>query len=971
MRSTAIASEVPSNAQSPLPAAPDDLTSSARSRAEAPAASLVVHAVAHTHWDREWYHAASRFQARLVALVDALLAGPVVGQGTRVSPDAPFLLDGQAIVLADYLAIRPERTADVAQALIVGAIEAGPWYVLADNLIPSGEAIIRNLEAGRRWLARLGGVAPRVAYCPDTFGHPAALPTIAAEFGCEVAIVWRGAGGATFPASDTAWWYGPDGRRVLLYHLPPDGYEFGSALPDQPDLARGRWARIAQVLRARNHTGVALLTVGADHHAASPGLPQAIALLDAAAHDDGAQVRRASLSQAAQALWDTASESRATPLPVVVGELRDGYGYTWTLQGTFATRAHQKRRNARLERALLRDVEPWTALAWFATGADAQAGTSANKPADHPADRQADVQSPPPRAANDGTITLAQLPVLVSTAWDALLRTHPHDTLCGCSADVVAAAMTTAQDGVAAVLPELRTAALASALRHDRVAARSAPVAQAPLTVVRNRVARPRGGLVELRLLETLGDVRVGPDSGKAPLPDAAAPPRRPLVGGCVVQPLARRVRHDRRESPQHYPDDDLVRVHSVLAWLPSTAAVPALGVRVIADAEPERSADDVAGLVPVTVTRDRDRDRLVLENGRVRVEASRAGLTLVVGDRRLSDVLAIETVRDRGDSYTPSLRGAPESLRLTAVRLGARGPLRGSMRLRWDWRAGRARIRVWTEIILDADAPHVRCDVRGWNARRDHRLQLVWRTDVGASAQVTADAAFGSVLRTPIVAPRDAQPSEQPPHTMPLHRWLTVHAGARGATMLSDGLAEGEAAHGRLAVTLVRGLDQLSRADLPERPGHAGWACAIPDAQCLGAFRARVGLLVHDAWSETTRRQIEAAADAVLLPLVGESWRDLREAPRALHGPMLEGDDLHCSTVRVSDDGRTVLLRAVNGSEQTARGRWVLPSGVGWSVRPCRADGTALGAWSLPLAVVEITAGPRALVTYQVRRAD
>ena len=253
-----------------------------------------IHLVAHTHWDREWYHLAERFQARLVALIDALLAD---GDAT-----GPFLLDGQAIVLVDYLAVRPERAQDLARALAAGAIESGPWYVLADNLIPSGEAIVRNLEAGRRVLVRMGATAPTVAYCPDTFGHPAALPLIAAGFGCDVAVVWRGFGGASFPPVDTAWWTAADGSRVLLYHLPPDGYEFGSALPTTAPLATERCRTIASMLRARNHTGDALLLSGADHHAAQPDLPLAVDRLDAAARAQGGRVRRSGLTQAATAL---------------------------------------------------------------------------------------------------------------------------------------------------------------------------------------------------------------------------------------------------------------------------------------------------------------------------------------------------------------------------------------------------------------------------------------------------------------------------------------------------------------------------------------------------------------------------------------------------------------------------------------------------------------------------------------------
>src|SRR6476469_1996970 len=137
---------------------------------------LTVHVVSHTHWDREWYHPLGRFRQRLVALIDALL-----DEREDVSP---FLLDGQAIVLEDYLAVRPERRDELGARLRAGSVEAGPWYVLADELIPSGESLVRNLLAGRESVRRLRGEPPPVLYCPDSFGHPAILPELARGFGC-------------------------------------------------------------------------------------------------------------------------------------------------------------------------------------------------------------------------------------------------------------------------------------------------------------------------------------------------------------------------------------------------------------------------------------------------------------------------------------------------------------------------------------------------------------------------------------------------------------------------------------------------------------------------------------------------------------------------------------------------------------------------------------------------------------------
>src|SRR5687767_1443506 len=101
-----------------------------------------VHVVSHTHWDREWYLPFARLRQRLVALVDELLDAPL--------DRSTFLLDGQAVLLDDYLAVRPDRQRELGGALARGALEAGPWYVLADELLTSGEALVRNLLAGRR-----------------------------------------------------------------------------------------------------------------------------------------------------------------------------------------------------------------------------------------------------------------------------------------------------------------------------------------------------------------------------------------------------------------------------------------------------------------------------------------------------------------------------------------------------------------------------------------------------------------------------------------------------------------------------------------------------------------------------------------------------------------------------------------------------------------------------------------------------
>ena len=64
---------------------------------------LKVHVVTHTHWDREWYLPFEVFRKRLVRLVDQLIDEMSKGDNFRY-----FMLDGQTVVLEDYLEIKPE-----------------------------------------------------------------------------------------------------------------------------------------------------------------------------------------------------------------------------------------------------------------------------------------------------------------------------------------------------------------------------------------------------------------------------------------------------------------------------------------------------------------------------------------------------------------------------------------------------------------------------------------------------------------------------------------------------------------------------------------------------------------------------------------------------------------------------------------------------------------------------------------------
>ena len=220
---------------------------------------MIFHLVPHTHWDREWYLTRAGFQARLVPVVDALL------DQLERDPDARFVFDGQTVLVWDYLAVRPENTERLAAQVRRGALEIGPWFVLSDLLIPSGESLLRNLLEGARDAARFGGRMD-VLYSPDAFGHPAALPAIAREFGLRRAVIRRGLGRPVGVDRDFYRWTRGPGDDLLVYHLPRPGYEVAiETTRAGADLAR-EWAPVREELVARSTTGNVVVFLGADHH---------------------------------------------------------------------------------------------------------------------------------------------------------------------------------------------------------------------------------------------------------------------------------------------------------------------------------------------------------------------------------------------------------------------------------------------------------------------------------------------------------------------------------------------------------------------------------------------------------------------------------------------------------------------------------------------------------------------------------
>jgi 2-O-(6-phospho-alpha-D-mannosyl)-D-glycerate hydrolase len=788
-----------------------------------------------------------------------------------------FHLDGQAILADDYLAVRPDARRRLTRLVGAGRLTIGPWYVLADELLAGDEPLVRNLIEGRRRCADLGGWLP-VGYSPDAFGHPDALPAVLAGFGIATAVLWRGYGGVR--GEDLFRWRGPDGSEVLVHHLPPAGYEYGAELPADRIEAAKRWEALRAMLVPRASVPVVLVLNGADHHALQPELRRAVTALRSVS---GSDVRVGTLTDYFDAVRQALKRDRRS-IPVVHGELRSTSSHAWVLQGVAATRTPLKQRLAEGAALLTRWAEPQAALA-------AAQGGRERRP-------------------------------LLADLWKRHLANLSHDVVAGCVADEVAADVAVRGREVIECARDLLVTALDDRLGQDAVRRRRDMASRRPALVLVNPSPRKRSGVVEATMTFFAADVVVG-----RPAP---APVPQPLPPFTLVDPRGRTLphqvlrvtaAHERLDSPRAYPDQN--RVWAVRVAV-RQADVPAFGLL---------RCDVREGIAPVSVKGDAiAASRTALAGTWGRVAVTGTGFAFLPGARvRLVPELVSE--RDEGDTYTiePVAGDRPVIARWGSPRLVWPGPLVGAVSC--DVTLG-GRVRGRTFVRMDAGSKLLRIVVDGENRAGNHRVRL--RLPVRAGRAATADMLYGP-RRRPVVrhgAVRGRH--EAPAPAAPMHRyvmaggWLVCARGLHEYELLPDGT---------LAITLLRAVGDLSRGNLRQRPGHAGWPVATPDAQCRGPFRAE--LAVAYLGNDDPVRA-EELADEFLAPLAGMMYRTGIDVPASVPGPELSGRGLAFRALKPREDGTGVVVRCVNVTNRPRSGvlRW--PSAVTRAFR-ARLDETLL----------------------------
>jgi mannosylglycerate hydrolase len=933
---------------------------SARDTAEPQAYEL--HVICQTHWDREWRLPFQQTRLMLVDMMDHLLEAMHRDPALRY-----FHLDGQTILLEDYLEIRPEQRPALADLVAKGRLLIGPWYTLPEENLVTGECLIRNLLMGHRIGQEFNGVM-KAGFTPTSYGQTAQMPQIYAGFGIDTIFFHRGV-----PAHEVGVeyiWEGSDGSRLLALRPPLGGrFNFTSLVtsplftsPDRnpdtcipyneipaDDLSHsiglkgadnasevyyssrvpGTWDRATlrqavlrlKTLAARNaRTPCLYCGEGHDWMELNPLLPALVAEVGSLLEGD--KVMISSLPE----LFARVRASLSNPA-VLKGEMRstqkDESGarlYASTLSSLLPL----KQMNRRVEDVLLRWAEPFSALAW-ALGAP-YPGTALQK------------------------------------AWKYLLANHAHDSISGTGTDEVHADVMSRFAQCEQMAAELARRSLSDIVsRIDDPELVDGDV----LLTVFNPLPFPRDEVIHLDL-----DLPED-DSSEFVLSDHLGNPV-----ACHRDPAVKTIHtvHQTHGFPYRFS------VHRQRLWL-RARTIPALGYTTYLV---KRNSGTPAPMGPAA---EADRVEIIgpnrMENHSVAVQIHPDG-TLTIHHKptgRCYEKLHVfEDTGEVGNAYEhrPPLRDRRVSSLSgkACVELIHQNPLTASFAVKLSLdipegatedktarAAGCRPCAIASTVTLTAGSSVVEIVTQVNNTAKDHRLRVLFPTGL-RTGEHWAETPF-DVQRRQAATPPSGNWIEPPSATHPQLNFIDLSNGNAGLAVLNHGLPEYEIiddGRNTIALTLLRCFAHETRVTRTDDPHQIG-------TQCLGRHEFRYALFPHAGnWQEgNVFREAYGHRHRVK---VAQSWRPVRRDRPARPLPLQRSflqmvpDSLVLSAVKRAEDGGHLIVRCFNPTDQAVDGELHVYRDV-------------VGAWCLDLEehplgncrlkdgrTVSFLAGPKKIVT-------
>ena len=880
---------------------------------------LKVHVVSHTHWDREWRQPLEFFQPYLVKCLDQLFEIFEKDPTYRA-----FLLDGQSVVVEDYLEARPERLENIRRWLKEKRLFAGPWYSLIDNNLVDGESIVRNLLYGTR-LARDYGACMKEGYLISSFGHCGQIPQIFAGFGISSILFSRGI--SEWQTKSELIWEAPDGTQALGLHLPDrytksnwfylvhrpgcvgrDAMDWKYRWPadcpvhscdaescnhywwrgkEQFLTDKDNWIRCVKQLidKGLSVSAIPILLAmdGVDHLFPHKDVPQ---IIRTANEYFGREVLVHSSLPAYVKDVRSYLKKKKIVLEKRRGEMRRPMripGFNQLLAATMSARMNMKLLNHAAETALIRLAEPVCSLA-FIHGSEY------------------------PKSFLD-------------KAWKLLMKNHAHDGICGTSADCVHEAMTDRYKRGRNLADFLGYEAMKDlAIQIDTTSLAERELA---LTVFNTT------GFARSRVVRAVVDVPYEWNAAGVEICD--------IRGNRVPFLLKTKQKQEREILADHEAQLGFLCLRIELEFLAKD--LPAFGYKtyiVRPGVWPQKTAfsDSLSA---------RDSSPVQIENEFLKIKAESDG-SLTLTDKKTGRVYpglnVFASSGDIGDSTTFTPPMTDFTVYSTgfdgSIELVEEGPLCASLRI-----TKRMRIPAYCEpkakfvelvetaqpfnahrspdtveqivtstVTLEHGSRRVEIKTTVENRARDHRIRVLFPGGAAMAKTWVADAPFDLVERD-ITLPDTRDWAEPWPETQPIRSWFAVSDENGGLAVFTKGIPEAACLDDEsrtLALTLLRSTRRSIGEDYSQEGPQCLVTCEFEYAiqPFAGDWKTRGFIQAASDYITPIRAILSASGRKGSLPYESEYF-SLAISPKNSSG------NLAISCIKKAEDGRGLIVRLYN----------------------------------------------------------
>lgn len=874
--------------------------------------------VPHTHWDREWYLPFQTFRYQLIDLIDNLIE-------IMEDQDYYFMLDGQTIVLEDYLEIRPEKQEVLLELIRKGRIAVGPWYLLPDEWLVGGESIIRNLETSFDLAQKFNIPLMDIAYLPDQFGHSRAIPQIITDLtNFKAAVLWRGVGKevVTVPFY---WKSHAEASSSLFSVYMPHGYGNAAALSGDPSTFKEEIQTYVDELLQYSPVPVYLLMNGTDHQLPNPRLINTIKFYT----EDDRDIKLSLLNDYVDSLIGIIKQNNYISQEHK-GEFRSS-ATSPLLQDTYSTRIWIKQWNQKIEDLLVNYVEPIATI------------MSLNMVHEYPVR-------------------------YVNLAWKWLLKNHTHDGICGCSVDQVHEEMKTRFYWAENLADGSLDNDLLS-LKNNNITENNSQLlvfnptnsSDIPLLC---KFSVPTNIQVQCLLSEHNIEYEVQPyESEEDVIFDLTMSPLM-VRSGLKIMPGRKLIDDYLNETYiLESSDPNVCEMRMVLGKEPIgefditkmkkqtlelLASKKYKKYHVIATRGSKQTYGALIPLQPFSFNRFQIKQKKetavtdesfvftknIIKNEFFEFKFKRDGSVSLFDkkhDTLYDNIHFFEDFGDRGDEYTFG-RVLPEFTKPLKVKrkIISNGPLvyeikqtmllklRKELNDKRDGRTGKVWLPVITYFTFYKTSPRIDFRTELTNYAKNHRLRICFETPYYNLHSLTSTH-FGVVERKtePI---GDESYVEAASGIQAQKRFIRLedNKGKSALTLINKGLPEIEVVKGRrLALTLLRSTGHLSRADFPERPIHAGPLLETPGAQELNKdFEYEYSIVLH---SKEDPMYISSNFGEVASLQSKSVVIEINEKNDELIQPIIRVDNpwIRISSLRMKDEKIRVTLYNLDENEQ------------------------------------------------------